>query len=201
MDLPNIPGLPKIQPTEFSVAEMTRLQGISAKPAGIISGSAKMDADKRFEEIEPGRPLSSDYAWFCLGLAYCMVKIDRSLMEVFQSAGNQTFQLRTYRADTALCVVDKAAYHTNPWSATIQGLPRNLGQKFADFVSTYEFIRKDTGDHWNVRWLSTQIRDPFMNGHLVDVHYAMPVNITKKRKFMQVSRGLVPVLGMVHVEG
>lgn len=199
--IPNLPGLPKIQPTEFSPAEMARLRGIGTKPAGIVSGVARMDAEKRFEELEAGQPLSSDYAWFCLGLAYCMVKIDRSLFEVFQSAGNRSFALKTHRADSALCTVDKASYHTNPWSATVQGLPRNLGQTFADFVSSYEFVRKDTGDTWKVEWLSAPVHDPFVAGHVVDIHYAMPVNVTKKRKFMQLWRHQVPVLGMVHVQG
>lgn len=201
MDLPNIPGLPKIQPTEFSVAEMARLQGINRKPAGLISGTAKMDAERRFEELEPGRSLSSDYAWFCLGLAYCLVKIDRSLFEVFQAAGNQSFQLKTYRADKALCHIDRAKYHENPWSATVQGLPHNLAVQFSDFVSSYDFVRKDTGDTWKVEWISAQMNDPFHESHLVDIHYAMPVNVTKRRKFMMIARAAVPILGMVHVEG
>lgn len=198
--------LPPIEPSSFDPASLSKVQKILANPAGAISGRSSFDALQRYEEIEPGRPLDSEYGWFCLGLAYAMVKVDRSLFEVFMSAANQNFRLRTYGALRPLCSVPGSEYHTNPWSGTVQGIPaashrgHDLPQVFADFVSSYQFKRKDTGHTWRIRFQSLEVPDPFSPGHGATIHYALPVNETKRRKMVlgRTTEGY-PEFGMANV--
>src|SRR5690348_9484616 len=82
-------------------------------PVGVPVHHTTIDAEERHENPEPTSGLAPGYTWFCLGLAYCLIRIDRSLFEVFQAAKNKTLPVRTHRADQAISAVNGSNYELN----------------------------------------------------------------------------------------
>ncbi len=155
-----------------------------ADPVGVPVHHTKIEAAKRYETVEPATSLSEEFSWFFLGLAYCVIKIDRSLFEVYQSAGGISVPIKSHRADHPIASVQGAdEFDRNPWSGTIQGISHFHARPFMDFISSYEFARKDTGDNWRCTFQQVRITDPLVTGEKrpVDCWFALPVNLTKKR--------------------
>jgi hypothetical protein len=148
-------------------------------PHGVPAHSTQIDAEQRHEELEPGRPLDPELTWFSLGLAYSLIKIDRSLFEVYQAAGNFTIPVRSYQAAEPIISAPGSEYHTNPWIAIVQGIPASHRRPFIDFVASYLFSRGAT--KYRCGFQEIRVRDPFAESG-VPVWFALPDNTTARRR-------------------
>jgi hypothetical protein len=177
------------QQSEYDVKEYQRIKQVIADPAGVPLHHTKIDAEKRHETPTSTAQLSEEFKWFYLGFAYCLIKVDRSLLEIFQSAASKTIPIRTHKAPNPIVRVQGADFGKNPWAYIIQGIPRPLAQQFADFIASYQFNRPDTGEHWCCDFKEVRIADPFFTTYRrgVDIMVALPANLTKKRRFRLVS--------------
>ncbi len=191
--------------SEYSVEEYQRIKQVISDPVGVPVHHTTVDAEKRHETPTSASELASEFKWFYLGFAYCLIKVDRSLLEVFQSAANKTIPVRTHKSPTPIVKVQGADFAKNPWAYIIQGIPANLAQTFADFVASYQFNRTDTGDKWRCTFQDVRIADPFFTTYKrgVDVMVALPVNTSAKRRFNLISEPSLfletPVFGATNV--
>lgn len=148
-----------------------------------------IDAEDRKEVATPCRGLDPDHVWYALGLGYCLIPgLDRSLFEVFRAAGAPSFEVLTHVADTPIFEVAGADVSSNPWMHTLQGIPRDLAERFERFVSSYRFKTgspEELGDAdmvWRLDWLRFPIKDPFRPpGKSCFVNAAAPFNLRTSR--------------------
>lgn len=175
--------------SEYDVRDYRQIQRVISDPVGQPVHRTQIDAEKRHEEATPAYELSSEYQWYYLGFAYCLIKVDRSLFEVFQAAGDLSIPVKTHRSDKPLVQVAGADFAKNPWAYIIQGIPVSIAPTFTDFVASYQFRKIDTGDSWCCHFQPVRIADPFFQGFRrgVDVMVALPANLTKKRRFCLLS--------------
>lgn len=159
------------------------MRAVGSDPANTPLHHTKIDADKRYEEATPTTALDPTFDWFVLGFAYCLVRIDRSLFEVFQAAGNLTLPLKTHRSQGQLASVIGADLSGNSWMYIVQGVPKAYTQRFMDFVASYRFVRRDTAEDWCCTFQAVRIHDPFSGDRSVsEVWYALPHNLTRGRR-------------------
>jgi hypothetical protein len=117
---------------------------VNAGTPGKIVGHSRVEADQRFEEGEYVRWLDDSLTWIHLGFAYVLIRIDRSLFEVFNAsalAGDQ-LQVRTVRTEGTVASINGGDYGANPWGHVLQGVPKDRAKAFIDFVASYRFVRK-----------------------------------------------------------
>ncbi len=158
-----------------------------------------IDVEANTEQVVPAAELRGDYTWFILGLAYCMIKIDRSLIEAYRSALGKSVPVLTHRADRPLTSMEGSqAYDSNPWSGTIQGIPREHARDFIDYAASFEFLRKDTGHSWICNFQEVNLADPFGGVRLVPTWVALPCNTTLKRVAV-VSAGNIGIANKINV--
>lgn len=177
--------IPEVIPHSIEPGALARARQITSDPADTPVHHTTIDADQRFESVVPATGLDPAYQWFCLGLAYCLIKIDRSLFEVFQAAGNLSIPIKTHRADRSIIDIPASNYEVNPWSAMIQGIPREHGRNFIDFIASYKFDRKDTGHQWCCNFQELRCADPLASEAsraAVNIWFALPRNMTTGRQ-------------------
>ncbi len=180
-------------PSEFDPGDSQHLARVIRDPAGVPLHRHKIEVEQRFEEITTTRALSSDYDWVILGLAYCLIKIDTSLIEAYRDALGESIQIKSHLADHPLVLVrGSSSWDSNPWAGTIQGLPLEHMGPFIDYVATHVFRRHDTGHDWICNFKQIEIPDPFspLDRH-VTAWVALPRNTTLKRSLV-----LEPLLGV-----
>jgi hypothetical protein len=196
-------GFPETIPHTIEAGALERAKQVTSAPAGEPVHHTTIDAEKRFESITPATGLDPDLQWYCLGLAYCLIKIDRSLFEVFQAAGNLSMPIQTHQADHPIMQIPGVNLVGNPWSGIVQGIPPRHGAAFREFVSSYQFNRIDTGDQWCCTFQDIRSGDPMVSGERrgVNIWYALPHNLTTKRRIALLREpGLMladPILGVV----
>jgi hypothetical protein len=197
-----VPSDPKLPHGEFSKSDLDHLERVLAKPVDEPHGHQQIEVDQKFEAIgaSPNR-LSDDYEWVILGLAYCLIKIDRSLMEAYQYSLGKSVALKTYQAPHPLIDVNGSSeWRLNPWSGIIQGLERDRIQGFVDYVRSYRFHRTDTGHQWFCRFEQVVLADPFSQEPAKhNVWLALPTNLSLRRFMHVMTPGLgqhAPLIGM-----
>ncbi len=189
-------------PTEFDPTERQRLIRVTADPTGVPVHRHKLDVEQRFEEVTTASVLEGGHQWFVLGLAYCMVKVDRSLIEAYRDALGESIKILTHQAPRPLLeVMGSEAWRANPWSATIQGIPDSHAMPFIDYISSFMFRRQDTGHDWSCGFRELVITDPFFaTPRQVTCWVALPRNMTLRRRLEVTStslNGSIPVVSMV----
>ncbi len=132
----------------------------------------------------PSNGLDGEHEWFILGLAYCMIKIDTSLIEAYRDALGQSLKIKSHLAPRPLLYVQGSdSWERNPWAGTIQGIPAEHARSFIDFAATHVFRRNDTGHDWLCNFRQVTLWDPFTPyGHEVKVWVALPRNTTLRRE-------------------
>lgn len=161
----------------------SRLRNVVKAPVGEPVNHTKILADHRFEQPQSFTGFSAEYTWFFLGFAYTLIKIDRSLFEVYQSFANETVPVRTFQADRYFLQVPQAPnFKLNQNAYIIQGIPSEYAERFVAFVESYVFDRKDTNEAWRCQFGTTLVPDPFALVVMpLPLTIAYPVNTTKKR--------------------
>jgi hypothetical protein len=161
-------------------------------------------AAKRYEEVTSAGSLDADFAWFVMGLAYTLIPgLDRSLIEVYQAAGDLTIPVRTHRAEAPILAVRGAAFERNPWAYVVQGIPAEHAGKFRGFVGSYHFQQTAPAEAvWRLGWETLRVKDPLRDDvRGVEVSFALPHNTTTGRRVALVQApGLMllpPVFGVV----
>ena len=188
--------VPDATPAQI-VASSKQLDAITEVPEGVPVRHTQIDAERRHEEVTPASTLDSSFAWFFLGFAYTLIPgLDRSLIEVYQAAGNITIPVRTHRATEHIADVNKANFSANPWAWLIQGIPREHAEAFKAFVASYRFkslpggtasaeLTRPDEQVWCIDWISFRIADPLTPTGTarrgVDVTFALPANTTTAR--------------------
>ncbi len=171
-------------PSEFDPAELSRIRQVIADPAGQPVHHTTIDVDKRYEIPTSATELDPTYRWFFLGFAYCLIKIDRSLFEVFQAAAGRSIPIKTHRAEQPIGLVRGADFARNQWAYFIQGIPGSVADTFIDFVASYEFKRADTKERWCCNFKEVRIADPLVltAKRGVPVMFALPSNLSRLRR-------------------
>jgi hypothetical protein len=207
-ELPGDHGLPpNFEPIPHFVdpLDQQHLQDVLKDPIGVPVHHRKIDVEKRFEAITSASSLPGDYTWFLLGLAYCLIKVDRSLIEAFQSAMGKNVPLLTHQSAHPLVYMRGSdAWSRNPWSGIVQGIPHEHAQAFVDYVVSFKFHKADTGEDWCCGFQETQIMDPFLVTTrvalpVVNLWVATPQNLTLGRRVSQATpmvNGNPPVFGI-----
>jgi len=135
------------------------------------------------EEISPSPArLDHDKLWFFPGLAYCMMRMDRSLFELYSWATDKAVSVMSYRADKPIALFHGADISDNPWFYTVQGVDQGLGKLFSDYISTYRFRDSKRNAEWRLVPTATRIADPFANSEGIDVTLLLPANLTSNRR-------------------
>ncbi len=157
-------------------------RAIREDPANTPIHHTKIDADQKYESIVPATRLADGYTWFVLGFAYCLVKVDRSLFEVYQAAGNITISVKSHRAEKPLFrILGSDMAMGNPWAYTIQGIPTAHAKPFIDFISSFRLTRQ--ANDWCCNFEEINILDPFSaERHVVSTWFALPGNIDRQRR-------------------
>lgn len=159
------------------------------------------------EEVAPNpRRLDADQRWFFPGLAYCMVGVDRSLFALFEDQLKAAVRVTTHRTGTPVSLLMNTDVSDRPWFHTLQGIDRDLGQTFVDFIETFRF--RDQKSEWALTSRLTRIADPFVSGDEREAHevvFLLPVNLTLGLQVCMIHPpGLhlaTPVLGVRGISG
>jgi hypothetical protein len=124
---------------------ISEARAVDRRVQGTVLGHSTVEAAKRFEDQHrPVRELDPGLAWIHLGLAYVMIRIDRSLFEVFNAAAEAGRHINPVNVETPgpVAHVNGAEYHRNPWSRILQGVPKDRIREFVDFAASYRFVRR-----------------------------------------------------------
>jgi hypothetical protein len=176
------------------------VRGINAGKPGTTLGHSQILADKRFEDGQQSRWLDESLTWVHLGLAYVLIRIDRSLIEVFNAsafAGDQ-MEVRTVRAEGPVAEVVGGDYSANPWGYIVQGLPAAKAKAFIDFVASYKFVRRGedrTVEYW-CNFQEIECNDPTAPDanppRKVKVWFALPARQHRQMAYMGPDLGARP---------
>jgi hypothetical protein len=203
--MPSDAELPRLPNGEFDKRDLDRMGEVLRQPVNEAHGHGQIEVEQRFEAIEPSpNGLDDDRSWFILGLAYCLIKIDRSLMEAYQYSLGQSLRLKTHQAARPLIDVNGSTeWPANPWSGIIQGIERQHAQAFVNYLESYKFHRRDTGQVWQCQVVHTAIADPFSQApRKLMASVALPCNTTLRRALKIVAPAFgaaPPLVGMVSV--
>jgi hypothetical protein len=207
--MPSQPSIPDFTNPPDSIVDpkdVEQLHRTLAVPEDQPFRYQKIEVEKRFEEFDAlPNSLNPEMGWFILGLAYCMIRIDRSLMEAYRYSLGHSFVLSTYQVGRPLLAVNgSTAWAENEWSGIIQGVEPTHVQSLIDYLESYQFNRHDTKHCWRIRFKSTTIVDPFASGdRKVRAYIALPQNITQQRGMIVASPALgsaIPMIGMVRTK-
>lgn len=171
--------------SEFDPDAFAHLRRVVAAPVDTPVHHTKIDAERRHEEVAPAASLDPAFAWFYLGFAYALVPgLDRSLLEVYQAAGDRTIEVRTHRSEQPIVAVAGADFSRNPWAYLIQGVPQAERFQLIDFIASYRF-RSAKGDYC-LDFKDVRCADPlYAQAKLpMTIAFALPRNLQKDRRLV-----------------
>lgn len=180
---------------------------VLARPSGVPRGHERLGMLRKshVEEIAPSpKYLDRERTWFIPALAYCMMRMDRSLFELYSWAIDKDIDVVSYRTDSPLVTFSGVDISKNPWFHTVQGAETPIAGAFTEYIKTYKFNDTINNVEWCLHAAPLRIADPFHDGEMrsgIDAIVFLPECMTTKRKVCVIKgAGLhlgIPELGIV----
>jgi hypothetical protein len=186
----------EVSPVE-AASTATRLADVMGTPEGVPVKHTQIDAEIRHEEVTPATHLDPGFAWFFMGFAYTLIPgLDRSLFEVWQTAGGKTVPVKVHRATSHIAEIQGAHFEMNSWDWLVHGIPLEHAANFKAFVESYRFkhvpggtasaeITRPGEQLIRINWLDVKIANPLSRPgaprYGVDVTFALPINETTSK--------------------
>lgn len=118
--------------------------------AGVKPGDRrKLQVDTLLGHSEQLQPMPDElptgHTWYLPALIYTFVGLDRSLFKIFALQLGRGLEIPTFKSADLLLPVNGVDNH-HQWFSTVQGLPVEHAQAFADFLSTFAVNNRRTGE-------------------------------------------------------
>lgn len=161
---------------------------VLSRPSGVPRGHEQLGMLRKShtEEIAPSpKYLDRDRTWFVPALAYCMMRMDRSLFELYSWAIDKDIDVISHRTDRPITEFRGVDVSKNAWFHTIQGIDSSLAGAFIEYIKTYKFNDKINSVEWCLHAVPLRIADPFSDGDIksgIDAIVFLPECMTTKRK-------------------
>lgn len=193
---------PDLIPHTVDLESLKRAKRILADPVGEPVHPTTIQVDRRPEVFTEAAGLDPDYRWFYLGFAMVFINPGRSLFEVYQMAANRTIPVKSHRATHLAVEFANPAYHVNPLAPVFQGIPEPEAAAFVDYIASYQFVRKQTGQSFCIDFVDVRMADPLQEARRgVTIGFGLPRNLQNGRRVAMLREAGVllntPLFGMM----
>ncbi len=192
-----------IKPTVIEAGHLDRIQRVAADPAGVPVHRTTIDAERRPEVFTAATSLDPAFSWFYLGFAYVFIRIELSLLEMYQASGNRTIRVLSHRAENPVVGFSTPAFCQNPWAYVLQGIPHEHADSFCGYAASYHFkCSAPAPKSFSLDFIEARAPDPFRQEKAaVPIRYALPRNLLNGRQVAMIQEpGLLldrPMFAMV----
>ncbi len=139
--------------------------------------------------IKSPNRLSPEVGWFCPGLAYCMMGMDKDLFELYAWAIDKSVRVDTIITPNPVIEIEMLDTSKQRWFHILQALEQPLDKQFSDYISTYKFRNSEKNIVWSLRIVEREYVDPFsISFNKVKIRILLPFNETGNWSFQELPK-------------